>query len=86
MTSSHWTKKHSLLIAADSVFGLSLLNPPTLETRDIPEDVQALVHERDAAREQKDYARSDELRIHIENRGYAVEDSSIGTVVSPIPK
>ncbi len=76
------SEKHSLLIAADSVFGLSLLNPPTPAVLTIPEDIQALIVERDAAREQKDYARSDELRVHIENRGYAVEDSPTGTKVS----
>ncbi len=76
------SEKHSLLIAAESVFGLSLLNPSTPEVAIIPEDIQALIEERDRAREQKDYARSDELRIHIENRGYAVEDSPTGTKVS----
>ena len=75
-------EKHSLLIAADSIFGLSLLNPPIAEDVVIPDDIQALVQERDEARERKDYARSDELRIHIESRGYAVEDSSTGTKVS----
>lgn len=76
------TEKHSLLVSADSVLGLSLLHPPTAESVVIPEDIQALMKERDTARDQKDYARSDELRIHIENRGYAVEDSPSGTKVS----
>jgi cysteinyl-tRNA synthetase len=75
-------EKQSLLIAADSIFGLSLLQPPVPEVVIVPDDVKALIEERDAAREQKDYARSDELRIHIENRGYAVEDSPTGTKVS----
>ena len=75
-------EKHALLIAAESIFGLSLLNPPIAEDVVIPDDIQALVQERDEARERKDYARSDELRIHIESRGYAVEDSSTGTKVS----
>lgn len=75
-------ERHSLLIAADSIFGLSLLNPPVTEDIVIPEDIQVLIQERDAARERKDYIRSDELRIHIENRGYAVEDSPTGTKVS----
>lgn len=75
-------EKHSLLVAADSVLGLSLIHPPLTPAQDVPEDIQALMKERDQARIDKDYARSDEIRIHIENRGYAVDDTLTGTVVS----
>jgi cysteinyl-tRNA synthetase len=70
---------------ADEVFGLRLTNPPASSTSaPIPEDIQALVAERDAARVARDFARSDELRIHIQDRGYLVEDSPSGTVVTRV--
>ncbi len=65
---------------AEAVLGLSLTNPPhasSIQTP-IPADVVQMAHEREAARQAQDYARADELRIHIENRGYAVEDSATG--------
>ena len=75
-------EKLSLLYVADSVFGLSLIAPPPKEVEEVPEDILAMTRERDTARAQKDFARSDELRIHIEDRGYAVDDTPSGTVVT----
>ncbi len=71
------------ICVADELFGLRLANPPAASTPlPIPEDIQALVAERDAARAARDFDRSDELRIHIQDRGYLVEDSPSGTVVT----
>jgi len=72
-------EKLSLLSTADSILGLSLLDGPTEEA--LPQDVVSLLEERKMAKEQKEYIRADELRIHIEERGYAVEDGPGGTVV-----
>ncbi len=70
---------------ADELFGLRLCTPPALPALlPLPEDIQALVTERDTARLAQDFARSDELRIHIQNRGYHVEDSPSGTVVTRV--
>jgi cysteinyl-tRNA synthetase len=68
---------------AEAVLGLSLTNPPVIQAAlvQVPADVQQLVTDREAARAARDFARADELRIHIENRGYAVEDSSEGPKV-----
>lgn len=65
---------------ADMVLGLSLTNPPHAErTRvQVPKDVEELAKEREDARAARDFARADELRIHIESRGYAVEDTAEG--------
>lgn len=76
-----------VVAAAEAVMGLSLTNPPrtgpqALEAADIPEDVQALVAEREAARSARDFARADTLRVHISERGYHVEDSSEGPVIT----
>jgi cysteinyl-tRNA synthetase len=65
---------------AEQVLGLSLTHPPIAEETqaDLPSDVAQMVEEREQARLSRDFARADELRIHIESRGYAVEDSPSG--------
>ena len=45
--------------------------------------MRALIAERDAAREAKDYARSDELRDRLTALGLEVMDSPEGTTVRP---
>jgi cysteinyl-tRNA synthetase len=63
--------------AAEKVLGLELIDPPTAETlvQDIPEGIQKLLASREAARQSRDFAEADRIRIHIENSGYHVEDS-----------
>ncbi|CAN5731533.1 cysteine--tRNA ligase [soil metagenome] len=75
--------RYGVLLTADAVLGLSLAEPPAVSrvSQTIPADVQALADEREQARSARDFARADELRIHIENRGYAVEDSADGAVI-----
>lgn len=73
----------SLIDTADRVLGLSLLEK---RTEDVPENIQALIDERGKAKSEKDYARADELRMHIESSGYAVEDRPDGTVVTRRPR
>ena len=51
---------------------------------DIPEALQALLAEREAARVRKEFLRADELRKTIESEGYAIEDSPEGPVVKRI--
>ncbi len=69
------------VLTADAVLGLSLSNPPYVhgaEVAAVPAELQELLGERETARRNRDFARADELRIHIENRGYAVEDTPAG--------
>ncbi|MEO6536354.1 MAG: cysteine--tRNA ligase [Candidatus Paceibacterota bacterium] len=75
--------RYGALLAADAVLGLSLSEPPSFSrvSQSVPADVQALVDERETARTERDFARADELRIHIENRGYTVEDSPTGVLI-----
>ena len=74
-----------VLCTADDVLGLSLSSPPgTLPPRPIPSDIADMAYQRDMARTSKDFARADELRIHIETRGYRVDDGPSGTVVTPL--
>ncbi|MDE6273471.1 MAG: hypothetical protein K2L87_00280, partial [Clostridiales bacterium] len=45
---------------------------------DIPAEVEAVAKERQAARAQKDWKKSDELREKLKEMGYAVKDSKDG--------
>lgn len=44
----------------------------------IPDDVQALLDQRAAAREAKNFAESDRLRVEIEKRGFTLKDTADG--------
>ena len=58
----------------DAVLGLHV----TSEEKDIPAKVQALLVERDVARNAKDWAASDRLRGEIATFGFTVEDTADG--------
>lgn len=66
------------LLSFDAVLGLDLAH---VEKFIITDEAQALVHARDEARTQKDYARSDTLRGQLEALGYTVSDTPHGTVL-----
>lgn len=69
------------LFAMDEVLGLGLADAAQ-EHVDVPEEVQALVDEREEARKVKDFARSDELRRRIAEKGFAVNDTPDGPALS----
>lgn len=83
------SQKLGVLKAADAVLGLSLLTPPDVEgpiaPEDLPSDIQELMARREEARRIKDFKVSDELRDELEFRGYRVDDTATGTVVTPLP-
>ncbi|MCB0879477.1 MAG: cysteine--tRNA ligase [Thermoleophilia bacterium] len=58
------------------VFGLRALEPAEV---DVSAEVEAMVQERDAARERKDFDESDRLRAELEAMGYVVRDTEHGT-------
>ncbi len=60
----------------DSILGLKLL-----EQDIIPEEILALKNDRDLARANKDFTKSDELRDKIKNLGYEVLDTPDGTEI-----
>lgn len=76
------------LEAADAILGLSLLAPPAepkvLTLDDLPEEIYEIASHREQARENRYFAKSDEFRIHLERRGYAVEDGPSGTTYTKI--
>lgn len=68
-----------LLWNFDKVLGLELDTPE--EKVEIPVDVQKLIDERNTARENKDFALSDSLRLQIEALGFVIKDTDSGTDV-----
>jgi cysteinyl-tRNA synthetase len=70
----------------DRVLGLDLIKKSqelklSIDAIVIPEEVSALIEQRNKAREEKDWAASDRLRAEIENKGYLVEDAKEGMKV-----
>lgn len=71
--------KRTTILDFDRVlgFGFSTLKPLV-----VPENVMAVVKEREEARKAKDWKRSDELRDHIASLGYIVKDTDNGPVIT----
>ncbi|MFT4313494.1 MAG: cysteine--tRNA ligase [Candidatus Woesearchaeota archaeon] len=65
----------------DSIFGLGLLKwkPENIE---LPEDIQFIADQRQNAREKKDWAKSDELRALLDEKGYSVKDTKDGQTIT----
>jgi cysteinyl-tRNA synthetase len=70
--------KKSLILSFDTVLGLNL---HIHQETEIPLEVQALILERNTARENKDFTQSDALRAQIEALGFEVLDTAEGTKV-----
>ncbi len=77
---SEW-EKYALLLKFDEVLGLDLKNFKEEKVK-IPLAVQKLAEERELARKNKDWKKSDELREKIKELGYVVGDTKEGYVVS----
>ena len=68
-----------LLLKFDEVLGLQLDKEEILE---IPDEIQKIIEERNSARKNKEWAKSDELRDLLKEKGYIVKDTANGTEVS----
>src|SRR3989338_2712608 len=81
------TLNRTTMAKADKILGLGLteVKPRSkLEVKkEIPEEVQKLVSEREAARSAKDFVRSDALRSQIEAAGFEVKDTPDGPSLIP---
>jgi len=79
-------QKWGLLTTADVFLGLSLIEPPEevipQDASLLPEEVQKLVYERDLARGARDFKKADDIRYQLLERGYRVEDSPSGTLLT----
>ena len=69
LTMADWEK-------VDELFGLNLI----ADTPDISEKTYALISEREKARKEKNYARSDAIRDELKKRGITVEDTPTGPI------
>jgi cysteinyl-tRNA synthetase len=76
------SEKFALLSSWDQVLGLDL-GRLAREGFDVPDEIQALVQERDEARQAKDYARSDAIRDRLTEMGWEAMDTPEGTKVRP---
>ncbi len=74
-------KKRSLL-HFDEVLGLDLKRKKIALT--VPAKVKKLIHEREQARKNKDWAKADALRKEILTAGYTLEDTSAGPKIAKI--
>ncbi len=63
---------------ADSILALDLLYAPEEKEGKLPAEVEAVLQERAAARQAKDYKKSDELRDKLAALGYRVKDTPKG--------
>ncbi len=73
--------KKATILDFDKVLGLEL---DKIETFEVPENVRALVKERDLARANKDFTKSDELRAKITELGYEIKDLEQKTEIYPL--
>jgi cysteinyl-tRNA synthetase len=74
-------QSHRLWIEFDSILGLDIAGHAKRADEALPAEVQALIDERNAARRNKEWARSDAIRNQLIEMGYDVGDSPQGTTV-----
>lgn len=79
-TLNRWNS-YRLWTEFDAVLGLDISAHALRAEEALPADVQALVEERNEARKSREWARSDEIRIRLQEMGYEVGDSPQGTTV-----
>ena len=72
-----------LLAKFDTVLGIKIDETNT-EKEEIPQDILDLVEQRKIARENKDWAKSDEIRDLINQKGYLVKDTKNGVEINKI--
>jgi cysteinyl-tRNA synthetase len=73
--------KKATILDFDKVFGLGFKN---LKTEIIPEKIIKIAEDREEARINKDFKKSDELREKMNSLGYEIKDSSEGYKISKI--
>lgn len=77
--------KYDLAVSFDEVLGLGL-NQVSMEDYEVPEEVQTLLKEREEARANKDFAKSDELRNTVMDMGFDILDTPEGQRVKKVKK
>jgi cysteinyl-tRNA synthetase len=77
--------KYSLLAAWDALLGLDL-ERLAREGFEVPADVRRMVQDRDQARAERDFERSDAIRARLTEMGWEVMDRDHGTTVRPLQR
>jgi cysteinyl-tRNA synthetase len=84
MDAEHLSAEDAARILAD--FGvLNEILGVTSDPSEIPEEVERLSRQREEARVQKDWKRSDQIRDELAKLGWAVKDTKNGAQLSRIP-
>ena len=77
-----------LLLKFDEVLGLDLINSEKYLEKakevEVPEEIQNLLDQRKKAREEKNWALSDELRDMLKDKGYMVKDTKDGMSIEKL--
>lgn len=77
-----------LLLKFDEVLGLDLINSEKYLEKakelELPEEIQTLLEQRKKAREEKNWALSDELRDMLKDKGYMVKDTKEGMSIEKL--
>jgi cysteinyl-tRNA synthetase len=74
--------KYDLLIDFDEVLGLDLRDAEIVQRKEIPSEIQQLATKRQKLREEKKFKESDAIRKIIEEKGYILEDTPTGALIS----
>lgn len=74
---------YELIKKFDSVLSLDL-DKNDKEDINIPEDIKLILNERKEARENKNFAKSDELRDKLKELGYIVKDTKDGQIIEKV--
>lgn len=69
---------YELIMKFDSVLSLDLDKKVEAKELELPKEVKEILDERQKARNEKDFAKSDELRDKLKEMGYVVRDSKEG--------
>lgn len=67
-------KKVATILKFDQVFGLNLFTLAK-KLNEIPEDIVELANERESARQNKEWEKSDKIRKSLEEKGFVIKDS-----------
>jgi cysteinyl-tRNA synthetase len=76
--------KLATILDFDRFLGLDLLSAITEANIEIPKEVTELAKQREQARQDKNYSRSDDLRQEIAQLGYSVDDTDEGPKIRKI--
>ncbi|MEA3429861.1 MAG: cysteine--tRNA ligase [Nanoarchaeota archaeon] len=74
-------EKYELTLKFDKVLGLKL-DKTKEEKVEIPEEIQKLIEERQTAKDNKDWTKSDELRNKIKDAGFIIKDTKEGPILT----